>query len=239
MPDSKHNKTKNDQQRPLIKMKDLMAATGLPKSTILHYLNEGLLPPPVKTGPNMAYYDPACVDRIGFIKDVQQKHRLPLAAIKGLLKAWDKGLEVDPLIELKEYLFSHNGPERLDKKAFCKASGLTPDQVDSLIEARLLIPLEDGLFDEGDLVVGRMLKTGRDRGAALEDLLFYPDLAEQIVDQELALRLQYTRQLGYEEDLALTLEMTRSARALRSYVIDRIFQKKIMKMKGLRDGKDE
>jgi predicted DNA-binding transcriptional regulator AlpA len=37
-----------------LRMRELVAATGVAKSTILHYLNEGLLPAPVKTSRNMA-----------------------------------------------------------------------------------------------------------------------------------------------------------------------------------------
>ncbi len=83
---------------PMLKMKELADATGVAKSTILLYVNKGLLPLPVKTSPNMAYYDPLCVDRIAFIKKVQSTHRLPLAAIKGLLKEMDKGRDVTPLL---------------------------------------------------------------------------------------------------------------------------------------------
>ena len=54
------------------------AATGVPKSTILHYLKEGLLPKPYKTCWNMAYYLPACVERITFIK------MLPCASLNSL-----------------------------------------------------------------------------------------------------------------------------------------------------------
>ena len=52
----------------LLKMKQLADATGVAKSTILLYVKRGLLPKPVKTSPNMAYYDPICIQRIAFIK---------------------------------------------------------------------------------------------------------------------------------------------------------------------------
>ncbi len=68
-----------------LKMQELVAATGVPKSTILHYLKEGLLPKPYKTCWNMAYYLPACVERITFIKMLQGKYRLSLAMIKKFL----------------------------------------------------------------------------------------------------------------------------------------------------------
>ena len=38
-----------------MRMNQLMVATGLPKSTLLYYVELGLLPRPVKTSPNMAY----------------------------------------------------------------------------------------------------------------------------------------------------------------------------------------
>ena len=50
------------------RMNELVEGTGVPKSTILHYLHQGLLPEPIKTIPNMASYDPECINRIRFIQ---------------------------------------------------------------------------------------------------------------------------------------------------------------------------
>ena len=104
---------------PLLKMKQLADATGVAKSTILLYVKKGLLPKPVKTSPNMAYYDPVCIERIVFIKKIQASHRLPLAAIKGLIREMDKGQDIAPLLELQSMLFGAAG-KILDKKLFCK-----------------------------------------------------------------------------------------------------------------------
>ena len=43
-----------ENESPMLKMKEIMDATGVTKATILHYVKEGLLPEPVKTGRNMA-----------------------------------------------------------------------------------------------------------------------------------------------------------------------------------------
>jgi DNA-binding transcriptional MerR regulator len=83
-----------------MKMKALVDAAGVAKSTILLYVNTGLLPEPVRTQPNMAYYHPVCVERIGFIKQVQKRHRLPLKAIKGLIREMDRGRDVTALVAL-------------------------------------------------------------------------------------------------------------------------------------------
>jgi hypothetical protein len=107
--------------------------------------------------------------------------------------------------------------------------------LDRFLELGLLIPLEDGLFDELDLAVGRLLARGLELGLSPEEWTFYPRLAEEIVDQELDLRRRYTSELPKERDIAVTLEFTRSARAYRAYVIDRTFQRRIMAFKGLKD----
>ena len=52
----------------LLRMRELAEASGVPAPTIKHYLREGLLPEPVKTSRNMAYYPPEFVDRIKLIK---------------------------------------------------------------------------------------------------------------------------------------------------------------------------
>ena len=70
----------------LIKMSELARRAGVARGTIQHYLREGLLPRPVKTFRNMAYYDRRFIDRIRCIKELQQKRYLPLDVIKAILE---------------------------------------------------------------------------------------------------------------------------------------------------------
>ncbi|MCP3941236.1 MAG: MerR family transcriptional regulator [Desulfobacteraceae bacterium] len=222
--------TKNNQ--PMLKMKLLADATGVAKSTILLYVKKGLLPAPVKTSPNMAYYDPCCIQKIAFIKKVQLSHRLPLAAIKGLIREMDQGRDIAPLLELQSMLFGSVG-EKMDKKSFSRATGLTGSQLFALCRLQLLSPLEKNEFDDQDLAVARLLKECLDLGVVAKDLDFYPRFARQIVDSEIRLREQYTKDLGFKENAGLTLELTRLARGLRSYIIDRTLTKSLLEFKGL------
>ena len=217
----------------MLKMKELTDATGVPKSTILLYAGQGLLPKPVKTSPNMAYYDPVCIDRIAFIKQVQSVHRLPLAAIKGLIREMDKGENVDLMLELQTKVFG-SGKKRLGRKAYCRATGLTGDELDLLCRLNLIIPLEDGRFNSQDKDMGVALKKAISLGVSPQDLSFYPETAKNLVEKELRLREKHTRDLDFEANAALTLELTRTARSIRAYVIDRIMQKKLMAYKGLK-----
>jgi len=225
-------------ENPMLKMKELADATGVAKSTILLYVNKGLLPLPIKTSPNMAYYDPGCVDRIGFIKQVQASHRLPLAAIKGLLREMDRGRDITPLLELQSTVFG-SATEKMDAKTFLGASGLSSAQLKTLCGLGLIIPLENDLFDGQDLDLARQFKSCMDRGMAVEKFSFYPELAKKIVAAEIRLREDFTRNLGFEENATLTLEMTRMARGLRAYVIDRTLQKELIGFKGLNKNKSK
>ncbi len=224
---------------PGLKMQEVVAATGVPKSTILHYLNEGLLPPPVKTSRNMAYYSPDCVERLSFIKVMQSKYRLSLAMIKKFLDEGKFGHELEPLLELRSFIFgSQDEQDWLDLEGFCRATGLTAPEVERLKGAGLLMPLEPDRFDAEDLAIGRILKESGELGLTPEETFFYPRLAREIVDHEMAVRDRLVKGLSLEDNATLTLQLTRTARALRPYVINRTFQHRVMSRKSI-DGEGE
>jgi DNA-binding transcriptional MerR regulator len=227
------NRPQSKDKKSMLKMKELVTASCVPKSTILLYVKQGLLPKPFKTSPNMAYYDPACIEQIAFIKQAQSTHRLPLAAIKGLIREMEKGRDVDLMLELQTQVFG-SGKKSLGKKAFCSATGLNKKQLDQLCLLKLINPLEDGLFNEQDKAMGILLMQSIKLGMNPVDLAFYPKLAKQMVDKELKLREQHTKNLKFAENASLTIELTRMARSIRSYVIDRTMQKQLMEYKGLR-----
>ena len=60
------------------RMGELAEASGVSAGTIKHYLREGLLPEPVKTSRNMAWYPPEFVERIRLIKQLQEERFMPL-----------------------------------------------------------------------------------------------------------------------------------------------------------------
>jgi DNA-binding transcriptional MerR regulator len=69
----------------LLKISELAEQSGVPVATVRHYLREGLLPEPVKTSRNMAYYPPEFVDRIRLIKQLQEERFMPLRVIREVL----------------------------------------------------------------------------------------------------------------------------------------------------------
>jgi len=73
--------------KELLKISELAEQAEVPVATVRHYLREGLLPEPVKTSRNMAYYPPEFVERIRTIKRLQEERFMPLRVIKDTLLA--------------------------------------------------------------------------------------------------------------------------------------------------------
>ena len=84
----------------MLKMSELAEQSGVSAGTIKHYLREGLLPEPVRTSRNMAYYPPEFVERIRLIKRLQEDRFMPLRLIKGVIDE-DPG-RAHALIELED-----------------------------------------------------------------------------------------------------------------------------------------
>ena len=218
-----------------LRMKKLSEVTGLPKSAILHYLAQGLLPEPVRTGPNMAYYDPACIERIQFIKSMQSAYSFPLSKIKLILTKKNLGKDIAPFIELSEIVFGTNDGPIFDEMEFSNATGLDLEQVNELIENKLLLPLENGCFNQHDVAIGKIYADGSAMGTKVSDIVFYSEAAQQIVDGEMRLRQKLTAHLPEDQDVEATKRLIKAARAVRNYVIDRAFQNRIASARDLKD----
>jgi DNA-binding transcriptional MerR regulator len=186
----------------LLKMSELAERAGVEKSTIQHYLREGLLPEPaLRPHRNMAYYSADLVERIGLIKQLQTERRLPLRQIKQLLSD-RRGLG-----ELRRWLDRHAlVPDPvavpMPRAELLAATGLSRDVLDRLEDLRFLRPIRRGrsiLYPPADVAVVRSVAAMRDAGLdesngfALEELQLYMDAMRSLLVDELAL---FSRVLG-------------------------------------------
>jgi DNA-binding transcriptional MerR regulator len=118
------------------KMAELVRRTGLKKETIHFYINNGLLPRPVKTERNVAYYDESYVERLKHIKELQLKYFLPLKVIKEILVQTNAEIStaemdllkvgVSGLIQLQELRRTYK-PQTLDELS--ATTGLPKDEI--------------------------------------------------------------------------------------------------------------
>jgi DNA-binding transcriptional MerR regulator len=82
---SKKRAEKPSELDAMLKVSQVSRATGVSTSAINYYVRIGLLPPPLKTHKNMAYYDPSYIQMINYIKRLQLRKHLPLETIKEIM----------------------------------------------------------------------------------------------------------------------------------------------------------
>jgi DNA-binding transcriptional MerR regulator len=174
----------------LLRMGELAEASGVPAPTIKHYLREGLLPEPVKTSRNMAYYPPEFVDRIRLIKQLQEERFMPLKAIKSVL-------DEDPeraraLVELEDRILDRalaGERTRTSATEVRERYGVPKDVLDRLEKLEVLSPNSRG-YSPSDIkiieAISRFRAGGYDEeiGFTVYDTLRYKTALEDLVRQE-------------------------------------------------------
>jgi len=174
----------------LLRMGELAEASGVPAPTIKHYLREGLLPEPVKTSRNMAYYPPEFVDRIKLIKRLQEERFMPLKAIKSVL---DEDPErAGALVELEDRILDRalaGERSRTSATEVRERYGVPKEVLDRLAELEILTPNSRG-YSPSDITIieaiGRFRAGGYDEqiGFTVYDTLRYKEALEALVHQE-------------------------------------------------------
>jgi DNA-binding transcriptional MerR regulator len=178
------------QEQEMLRMGELADASGVSAATIKHYLREGLLPEPVKTSRNMAYYPAEFVDRIRLIKQLQEERYMPLRVIKELL-------EEDPdraraLIELGDRMLERvlaGESERVSAAEVRHRYGVPQEALDRLAELGVLTPDSKG-YSPTDLriveAISRFRAGGYDEriGFTVYDTLRYRKAMAELVSQE-------------------------------------------------------
>jgi DNA-binding transcriptional MerR regulator len=154
----------------MLKMAELAEASGVSAGTIKHYLREGLLPEPVKTSRNMAWYPPEFVERIQLIKELQERRFMPLKAIKGLLELEGEATRVSAAEVKRRY-------------------GLPQEVLDRLAELEVISPNSRG-YGASDVrileAISRFRAGGYDEriGFTVYDTLRYKRAMEDLVKEE-------------------------------------------------------
>ena len=180
-------KTQNEE---MLRMGELARASGVSAATIKHYLREGLLPEPVKTSRNMAYYPADFVERIRMIKQLQEERYMPLRVIKDLL-------DEDPdraraLIELGDKLLEHalaGESGRVSAAQVRRRYDIPKDVLERLAELEVLTPDAKG-YSPTDVriveAISRFRAGGYEEriGFTVYDTLRYKDAMAALVKQE-------------------------------------------------------
>ena len=177
----------------LLKISELAERAEVPVATVRHYLREGLLPEPVKTSRNMAYYPPEFVERIRLIKQLQEERFMPLRVIRDLLEREDAEPErLRAMIDLEDRILSRalaGERERAPVEEVRARYDVPQEVLDRLSEVGVLTPDESG-YSPSDVriveAISRFRAGGYDEslGFTVYDTLRYVRALEPLVAEE-------------------------------------------------------
>src|SRR6059058_2836675 len=171
-------------------MSELAEASGVSSGTIKHYLREGLLPEPVRTSRNMAYYPPEFVDRIRLIKQLQEERFMPLKAIKQVID--EDPARTRALVDLEDRILERAaaGEEaRVSAAELGRRYEVPREVLDRLAELGVLTPSSRG-YSPSDVriveAISRFRAGGYDEqiGFTVYDTLRYKRALEELVKEE-------------------------------------------------------
>jgi len=191
-----------------IKMSELVKRSGVPKSTILYYIKEGLLPQPQKPKPNLHLYDEEMVERIHLISYLQKQFDASIAEIKSIMASkafnWDEGFA--GIWETLNILMGASHVESYSHQDLCDKFLISSEKLDSYLERGLLF-LRDGHFTDKELEIVEIL-------LALEELG-----AEEITESYLAI----AKEIAYKEVETTQRVLGETSKEQRNETIKRLF----------------
>jgi DNA-binding transcriptional MerR regulator len=206
----------------LLRMRDLVRESGLPRETIHFYKLQGLLPAPIKTGRTTALYTREHLERLRHIRELQERQFLPLKAIRAVLDdSADEGFTPEQEDLVRRVRATLSGWVHAQQNPTVPVADFVPARVPrhelrALLDAGLLQvqgTLERGHLSEDDAVIlecwaqFKEAGLGPDRGVAPAEFRLYDAAMEQLVRREARLALRAYAGTSVEE-ISTVVEQT-------------------------------
>jgi DNA-binding transcriptional MerR regulator len=217
-------------------MKDLVDATGVPRTAIHHYQREGLLPPAKKTAPNAALYGPEHVERLKIIRSLRGDALgpLPVSGVREVLSMVERGVEPEVAAALYSLPGGFGKPGAASSgragrslSVVAREAGLSLSIARGLQESGLLpgrVGAGDSrVFDEADVIAARLIaKLLSYEGVRPSDLDPIAELVGELVRYERALVSLVSARLEGGESKERRQAMHHSFHALHTYLFSRL-----------------
>lgn len=187
-------------QRPadaLLKISELAERSGVSAPTIRHYVREGLLPEPVRTSRNMAYYPPEFAQRIELIRRLQEERFMPLRLIKEVIQ--EDPDRVRALIELEDRILERAlakaEERRVSARQVRERYDIPANVLGRLADIGVLTPTRSG-YGQDDVKIIEAIASFRaggyeeELGFTIYDTLRYRKALEPLVAEEVRAALE-------------------------------------------------
>jgi len=206
------------------KISELVAKTDVPKSTILYYIKEGLLPEAKKLKSNVHRYSNEHIELIKYIKYMKEQIGSSNEQIK--LELQNKNQSFSSSFAMLEPLMNALGSIPIDSKHYTKKEFIEKFKVDEktlkrLLRDEILLPIRDDDFTEKEASIVELVENFKNVGIDYEILKSYVYHAKEISNLEHKMKMQLCIDPSNENFSTLWKIMFETLFNAKSYIFSR------------------
>lgn len=175
------------------KISELVAKTNVPKSTILYYIKEGLLPEAKKLKSNVHRYSDEHIELIKYIKYMQQEMGSSIEQIRTMLQHKNQSFSssftmLAPLMQTLSGIPA--GEKHYTKPAFIEHYGFDAAMLEELLQEGLLVPIGEDDYTEREASIVRLVEDFAEVGLDHAVLKRYAYHAKALSELESQIQVQ-------------------------------------------------
>lgn len=175
------------------KISEVVARTNVPKSTILYYIREGLLPEAKKLKSNVHRYSDEHIELIRYIKYMQEEIGSTNEQIKFALQNKNQSLSssfsmIEPLMNTLASIPS--GVIHYTKKQFLKHFDIDSKLFEQLLDDGVLAPINDDDFTEKEVSIINLVLSFNEVGVDYSIIKAYVEHAKALSELESKMQMQ-------------------------------------------------
>lgn len=158
------------------KISELVAKTKVPKSTILYYIKEGLLPQANKIKSNVHRYSDEHVELIGYINYMKEHFGTSNEQLRDVLQNKNQSFStsssmITPLMNTLSAIPSD--AKHYTKKEFIKEFNVDKKLLERLLNDEILMPIKDNDFTQKEASIMKLVAYFNEVGIEYEILKLY------------------------------------------------------------------
>lgn len=173
------------------KISELVAKTNVPKSTVLYYIREGLLPEAKKLKSNVHRYGNEHIELLEYIKYMKQEVGSSNEQIKEILQNKNQSFSssssmIAPLMQTLSSI--PKDAKHYTKEEFIELFSVDSEFLEELLRDGLLLPLAEDDFTQKELSIVRLIEKFKSVGVDYEIIKEYALHAKALAELELKMQ---------------------------------------------------
>ena len=158
------------------KISELVSKSGVPKSTILYYIKEGLLPEAKKLKPNVHRYSESHLELLHYIEYMKAHFGSTNEQLKDILQFKDQSFSTSSgmIVPLMNTLSAvPSDAEHYTKSEFIEQFGVDERLLEQLIDDEIILPTAPNDFTEKEASIMKLISYFQEVGIEYEILKMY------------------------------------------------------------------